>query len=549
MTNNTATQQLQDRLTAAFPTADAIPEAFRLHAPLEQREVLVNGRLIPFEGELQDVLSPVQVVDGAGNRAPYLVGRYPIGTEAQALQALEAAVAAYDGGRGTWPTMGIEGRIAAMEHFTRLMVTKKAEVVRLLMWEIGKSLTDATKEFDRTVTYIYDTIEALKEMDREGSRFQIVEGVIAQIRRAPLGVMLSMGPFNYPLNETYCMLIPALLMGNTVVFKTPKHGTLLHYPLLECFAQAFPPGVVNTIYGRGAAVVPALLATGKIDVLGFIGSSKVANGLKKQHPKVNRLRSVLGLDAKNVGIVLPSADLDDTVKECILGTLSFNGQRCTALKVLFVHQDVAEAFVAKLSEAVGKLKVGMPWDEKVNITPLPEPGKPAYLREVTEDALAKGARIVNEGGGAQAGSLVYPAVLYPVAHGMRVYREEQFGPIIPVVPFADIDEPIRYMQTSDHGQQVSIFGQDAEQMAHLVDPMVNMVCRVNLNAQCQRGPDVFPFTGRKDSAEGTLSVVDALRSFSIRSMVATKATDKDKAILNTMVENRDSSFVSTRFLL
>ncbi len=105
-----------------------------------------------------------------------------------------------------------------------------------------------------------------------------------------------------------------------------------------------------------------------------------------------------------------------------------------------------------------------------------------------------------------------------------------------------------YIIDSDHGQQVSIFGTDTEQIAHLIDPLVNQVSRVNINAQCQRGPDKFPFTGRKDSAEGTLSVEDALRSFSIRTLVATKMTEENKQILNDIVEGHKSKFLSTKFI-
>ena len=131
---------------------------------------------------------------------------------------------------------------------------------------------------------------------------------------------------------------------------------------------------------------------------------------------------------------------------------------------------------------------------------------------------------------------------------MRLYREEQFGPVIPVMPFADIETALDYVVTSDHGQQVSIFGTDPDQIGRLVDPLVNQVCRVNINAQCQRGPDVFPFAGRKDSAEGTLSVTDALRAFSIRSMVATKQTEDSTKLLDSIVTNHKSKFLNTRFI-
>ncbi|HEU4606706.1 MAG TPA: aldehyde dehydrogenase family protein, partial [Chitinophagaceae bacterium] len=342
--------------------------------------------------------------------------------------------------------------------------------------------------------------------------------------------------------------IPAIIMGNTLLFKPPKHGTLLHYPLLEAFRECFPKGVVNTIYGRGNVIVPGLMQSGKINVLTLIGSSKVANELKKLHPKVNRLRAILGLDAKNAAIVTARADIELAVQETVLGSLSFNGQRCTALKIVFVHRSIADQFVKKLSEAVNKLSFGMPWEKGVALTPLPEPHKPTYLQECISDATGKGAKVQNEHGGAVCESFVYPAVVYPVNDQMKLYREEQFGPVIPVVPFDSIEEPIQYLIDSTHGQQVSLFSQDQAELSSLIDPLVNQVSRVNINCQCQRGPDVFPFTGRKDSAEGTLSVVDALRSFSIRSLVAAKLTDDNKQLINDIVSSEASNFLSTKFI-
>jgi glyceraldehyde-3-phosphate dehydrogenase (NADP+) len=184
----------------------------------------------------------------------------------------------------------------------------------------------------------------------------------------------------------------------------------------------------------------------------------------------------------------------------------------------------------------------MPWVEGVALTPLPEPDKPRYLKECLDDAIAKGAKIMNENGGATNESFVYPAVVYPVNSDMKLYTEEQFGPVVPVVPFDDLEETIEYLIASTHGQQVSIFSNDEQEIAALIDPLVNQVSRVNINCQCQRGPDVFPFTGRKDSAEGTLSVVDALRAFSIRSLVATKLNDNNKHLLNEIIDSHSSNF-------
>jgi len=322
----------------------------------------------------------------------------------------------------------------------------------------------------------------------------------------------------------------------------------LHYPLLTAFRDCFPKGVVNTIYGRGNKIIPDLMKSGDINVLTLIGSSKVANELKKLHPKVNRLRAILGLDAKNAAIITSKADISLSVQETVLGSLSFNGQRCTALKIIFIHRSLADRFLTELSDAVSKLKFGMPWEAGVSLTPLPEPHKPAYLKECIDDAVEKGAHVVNENGGETNESFVFPAILYPVSKGMKLYTEEQFGPVIPVVPFDDLEETIAYLIESTHGQQVSIFSDDDEEVAKLIDPLVNQVSRVNINCQCQRGPDVFPFTGRKDSAEGTLSVIDALRSFSIRSLVATKLNDSNKHLINEIVDSHSSNFLSTKYL-
>jgi glyceraldehyde-3-phosphate dehydrogenase (NADP+) len=539
---------LIEKIQAVFPRTTEIPARLLNDIPCIQTGYLVNGEIQEWDGPRQEVFSPVRTAGDSGPE-PFFIGEYPLLTEAQAFQALDAAVAAYDHGRGLWPTMSVAERIDHMERFVFRMIEVKDRVVRFLMWEVGKSLRDSEKEFDRTIQYINDTLAALKDLDRISSRFTIEEGIIGQIRRAPLGVVLCMGPFNYPLNETFTTLIPALVMGNTVILKPPKHGALLYAPLLAAFCDVFPKGVINIIYGEGRKMIPPLMATGRISVLGLIGTSKTANALKKQHPHPNRLRCVLGLEAKNPAIVLQGADLDLAVRECVLGCLSFNGQRCTALKILFVETGIIDEFLERFATAVNALPFGMPWQEGVCVTPVAEKGKTDYLGELVSDAVAKGAGVVNPAGGTVCGSFFFPAVLYPVRPDMRVYHEEQFGPVIPVLSFDKIEAPIAYMIDSNYGQQVSIFGSDADQIARLIDPLVNQVCRVNINSQCQRGPDTFPFTGRKDSAEGTLSVSDALRVFSIRTLVAAKQTDLNKQIITRIVRDHKSKFLATDFIL
>jgi len=535
---------LMERIEAVFPRESEIPEAYAWTSRVDQREYLIQGKIHLWEGLQREIYSPV-CMDRNGELSQHLLGSTPLLTEKEALLALDAAGQAYDQGQGVWPTMTVEDRIRHVETFTEAIKEKKNDVVLGLMWEIGKTLKDSEKEFDRTVDYLLKTVDALKELHSASSRFVSEGGVVGQIRRAPLGVTLCMGPYNYPLNETFSTLIPSLIMGNCAIFKPAKMGALLLRPLLEAFRDCFPAGVVNAIYGDGGRVIGPIMATGKVDCLAFIGSTRVADLLKKQHPQPHRLRSVLGLGAKNVGIILPSADLDVAVEECVLGSLSFNGQRCTALKILFVHQNVADEFLNRFVRAVERLPFGMPWEE-VQITPLPETGKPRELSEWVEEVEDAGAEVLNECGGERHYTYLHPAVLYPVPPCTRIYHNEQFGPVVPITSFSDLDEPVQYIVDSPYGQQVSLFGTDPDPLAKLIDPLVNQVCRLNLNSQCQRGPDSFPFTGRKDSAEGTLSVSDALRVFSIRTLVAAKETDLNEKLISKIIEKRSSNFLSTQ---
>ncbi|HMR20173.1 MAG TPA: aldehyde dehydrogenase family protein, partial [Sphingobacterium sp.] len=185
-------------LASIFYEEESIPPEFALEGQVDQREFLSNGEMLTWEGQISEVFSPicVKTKDGLQRKR---IGSYPVCTEKESMEALDAAVKAYDNGRGEWPTMSVADRIKCVEDFTHKMIEKKDIVVKLIMWEIGKSYADSVKEFDRTVEYIYATIDSLKDLDRDSSRFRIEQGIIAQIRRSPLGVVLCMGPFNYPL--------------------------------------------------------------------------------------------------------------------------------------------------------------------------------------------------------------------------------------------------------------------------------------------------------------------------------------------------------------
>jgi len=526
-------------LATIFPTPDQVPASCPVPEASEQRLYLCAGRLLTWGGPVREVLSPLYLAapeQGEGGLRPVRLGSYPLMGEREAVAALNAALQAYDGGLGEWPQMSPCERMARLQSLAERMRGQRARVVNLLVWEIGKAQSEAEMEFSRTLDYLEATLAAMRQREERVAEPVACRGVLVRGSRAPLGVALCLGPSNNPFYETFTILIPALLMGNTVIYKPPRLGVLLHGLLLPALKELFPPGVINILYGEGEDVLLPLMRSGKIDLLAFIGSGRVADLLRRQHPQPRRLRCLLGLEAKNAAIVLADADLENAVAETVLGALGFNGQRCTALKMVLVEEGIGPTFLEKLVKAVEELPGGMPWQPGVRITPLPEPARIDYLVQLLEDALAKGAKVVNRGGGRVCRTFMTPAVVFPVTPEMRLYHEEQFGPLVPVSFFRKEGDATAYLRHSRFGQQVSIFGREEKRIVRLARSLLNLVCRVNVNSKCRRGPDILPFTARKDSAEGTVSVVEALNACSVDTMVVAGDCGENRQLLTAIFE-------------
>lgn len=335
-------------------------------------------------------------------------------------------------------------------------------------------------------------------------------------------------------------------------------GGLVHSLTMEAFRKALPAGAMNFVSGRGRDTMPVLMETGKIDALAFIGGSSAADTVIRQHPHPHRLKIFLQLEAKNMGIFLPdmfekgeskAEELSKAVDQSLLGALSFNGQRCTSLKLFFIPKGHGAEFSRQIAERVNNMNVGLPWqtwggDDQENavpkysdFTPLPNKSRTDLMRRLIDDAVAKGAEIVNERGGEIIGgpdsTLMVPAVLYPVTPDMDIYYEEQFGPIVPITEYDDLDTVIAYGRDGMYGQQVSIFVSEEEtkKAATLLDLFSTVFGKININSQCARSPDTLPFSGRRSSAMGVMSVNDALREFSIPTVVAYKDSEINTGIM------------------
>lgn len=473
-----------------------------------------------------------------------VIGRMPQFGTKESLHVLDVAVQAWKGGAGVW-TAGFttQQRVDAIRAFFAELKLVREEIVTILQWEIGKNRIDAESEFDRTVQFCELLIATLSTDPEFQGRWEPVPGstVTALTKRAAIGVILALAPYNYPINESYATILPALLTGNIVILKIPTIGGLAHLLTMKAFAKALPPGTINFISGSGRTTMPPLMESGKIDGLAFIGGHNAADALIHAHPHPHRLHTFLQLEAKNIGILLTDLFaessqvlLDNAVAEAVLGSLSFNGQRCTALKLFFVPRSHAETFVAALVKRIEGMTVGLPWQKHGSnatvdysqITPLPNRERIQFMQSLISDATEKGAKIVNAGGGTIIGgsesTLMVPAVLYPVTPDMKIYTEEQFGPLVPISVYDDLETVLMYGESSQYAQQVSIFGQHVDTVATIIDRFGAVFGKVNLNAQCGRSPDTLAFSGRRSSAMGVMSVTDALREFSVPTVIAYK---------------------------
>lgn len=509
-------------LASWYPESNQIPEQHRLNA-LQPPRWLVNGEIRTFTGASRTITSRIATRNGS-TLTPTVLGQEAQLTAAEAREAIDAATRAWGRGEGEWPAMSFEQRAAAVERFAKAVEAKTDDIARFILWEIGKAWPSARDEVTRSIEYIHNTLAELKRLHAEDHTLEKgtagAKTHYARTERRPLGKVLCVAPFNYPVNEFLTTVVPALLMGNVVLAKTPRFGVLANLALLEAFRDCFPPGVVSLLPGDGKVVIPALMsatekdvhgaAIGVIDVLAFIGSEGAANAILKSHPVPITLHKVLGLGAKNAAVVLPGADLEAASAAIVKGALGFNGQRCTAEKLVFVHSSIADAFVAKVTARVEALKPGMPWEEGVGATPLPEEPKLEWMRAYLDDAVAKGAKVW---GGEGTFSLMRPAVVFPVGDGMRLFHEEQFGPVLAIAKFDSAAEVLTWQRGSPYGQQAAVWG-PLETAAPLLGALARFVARVNYNDVCQRGPDSFGFTATDKSGFGTLSLREAMLAFS-----------------------------------
>lgn len=462
---------------------------------------LVNGEWKSSEKEIT-IYSPINQEE---------LGTVPAMSRAEVDEAMQAARAALP----AWRALSAVERAAYLHKTAAILERDKEEIGTILAKEVAKGIKAAIGEVVRTADLIrYAAEEGLRITGQamEGGGFEAAsKNKLAVVRREPVGVVLAIAPFNYPVNLSGSKIAPALIAGNVVMFKPPTQGSISGLLLAKAFEEAgIPAGVFNTITGRGSEIGDYIIEHKEVNFINFTGSTPIGE-------RIGRLAGMrpimLELGGKDAALVLEDADLEHAAKQIVAGAFSYSGQRCTAIKRVIVLESVADKLVTLLQAEVAKLTVGDPFDN-ADITPVIDNASADFIWGLIEDAQEKGAQALTPI--KREGNLLWPVLFDQVTKNMKVAWEEPFGPVLPIIRVANVEEAIAFANESEFGLQSSVFTNDFKKAFEIAEKLE--VGTVHINNKTQRGPDNFPFLGVKGSGAGVQGI-----KYSIEAMTNVKS--------------------------
>jgi len=468
---------------------------------LTRYQNLVNGKWKSAEKEIT-IYSPINQEE---------LGTVPAMTQAEVDEAMKAARAALP----AWRALSAVERAAYLHKTAAILERDKEEIGTILAKEVAKGIKAAIGEVVRTADLIrYAAEEGLRITGQamEGGGFEAVsKNKLAVVRREPVGVVLAIAPFNYPVNLSGSKITPALIAGNVVMFKPPTQGSISGLLLAKAFEEAgIPAGVFNTITGRGSEIGDYIIEHKEVNFINFTGSTPIGE-------RIGRLAGMrpimLELGGKDAALVLEDADLEHAAKQIVAGAFSYSGQRCTAIKRVIVLESVADTLATLLQAEVAKLTVGDPFDN-ADITPVIDNASADFIWGLIEDAQEKGAQALTQI--KREGNLLWPVLFDQVTKDMKVAWEEPFGPVLPIISVANVEEAIVFANESEFGLQSSVFTNDFKKAFEIAEKLE--VGTVHINNKTQRGPDNFPFLGVKGSGAGVQGI-----KYSIEAMTNVKS--------------------------
>lgn len=416
-----------------------------------------------------------------------------------------------------WARTPLWKRAELLHKAGAIMREQAKAIADVLVKEVAKPANDAYTEVVRSADLLSYTAE-------EGVRF-FGEGKVltsdsfpgqdrtklAMTARVPLGTVLAIPPFNYPVNLAVSKIGPALMAGNAVVLKPPTQGAVSGILMVRCFqAAGLPAGLMNVATGRGSEIGDYLTTHEMVNCISFTGGDTGIDICRK----AGMVPVQMELGGKDAAIVCADADITATAKHIVKGAFSYSGQRCTAVKLVLVVEEVADRLVEAIVQGAAKLSVGAP-EDNANITPVISSSSADFIEGLVKDAEAKGAEFKMPW--KREGNLLWPVVLDHVTPEMRLAWEEPFGPVLPIVRIQTPEQGVAHANANRLALQGCIFTKDIDRAIALSDALETGT--VQINAAPARGPDHFPFQGFRDSGIGSQGVRNSLEL-----MTKTKST-------------------------
>lgn len=453
-------------------------------------KAFINGNFIDKDKKIE-VYSPIN-----GQQ----IGSVTALSKSDIDDAFEAANKAFH----SWSFTSSEKRIELIKRFADYLIEEKEFLANLITIEVGKSYNDSLTEVQRSYEYILETIECFKnKVDKPiiiDEKEHKIKNKIGKFYRVPIGVVLAISPFNYPINLSISKIIPSLIVGNTVVFKPATYGSLVCSQLSRYFAKAgFEPGVFNLVMGKGSEIGDYITTNKHIAGITFTGSTNIG---KKVAENAVMKKLILELGGKDAAIVLDDINVSDVAKEIVKGAFNYSGQRCTAIKRVIVMENIANDLVNHLKTNIEKLTIGNPF-HNVDIVPLIDSKSLKYNQSLIDDAIEKGANVVC-GNKVIGFNLLEATLIDNVPLNSKIAWEEPFGPILPIIRVNTEEDAISIANSSNYGLQGSIFTNDKNKALMIAKHL--QTGTVNINKSSSRGPDCFPFIGVKDSGFGVQGI-------------------------------------------
>ena len=433
------------------------------------------------------------------------VGETPISSK----EDIEKTVAKAKKAFVSWKMLPIAKRASYVEKFATILSDHKEELAKLTTAEMGKPIKEAREDVDFELGFVRWYANKAEEAFGE-KIFREDENATYKTVYEPWGVCASIAPWNFPVSMASTGITAQILAGNTVIFKPSEYTTMTQKRFVELLNESgLPEGVVQCVVGGGE--VGSTLIDSAIDLVWFTGSTKVGQEIYKKCA-AKFIKALLELGGSSPGVVFADCDMKNAVDTVYIARYFNCGQVCSSIKRVFVEKSVMNAFVDALTKKLKAVRVGDP-TANADMGPLVSKKQLDTLVSQVEDAKAKGVTVVTggdkpEGREFERGNYYLPTILTGVTPDMRVYKEEVFGPVLPIIPFTTEEEAIRLANDTPYGLTAEVFSSDAKRAARVASQL--LAGGVSVNMDVTYAPDC-PIGGYKKSGIGREYGLEGMR--------------------------------------